>query len=147
VDLALLMCALADVCTPPRGRYWMVGLDSVQIAGKAVPNLSADGAIMDTGTSLITTSAVDAAAINSVRGSQGLLDFESGLQCTQCAWALFGGSVQLHTPGWQPSGWKGPICQTSAAVPRLRPGASSAQSPSWASRGGIVSPAGFCFCF
>lgn len=47
----------------------MVGLDNVEVNGKRVNNLAADGAIMDTGTSLITASAADAAAINSVRPS------------------------------------------------------------------------------
>ena len=49
-----------------RCRYWMVGLDAVAVAGQKVPQLKADGAIMDTGTSLITTSAGDAMRINSV---------------------------------------------------------------------------------
>lgn len=49
-----------------RCRYWMVGLDGVAVGGQRVPQLKADGAIMDTGTSLITTSAGDAMRINSV---------------------------------------------------------------------------------
>ena len=48
-------------------RYWMVSLDGVKVGNTVVPEMKADGAIMDTGTSLITTSMQDAAAINSVR--------------------------------------------------------------------------------
>ena len=47
-------------------RYWMVSLDGVKVGNTVVPGMKADGAIMDTGTSLITTSMQDAAAINSV---------------------------------------------------------------------------------
>ena len=47
-------------------RYWMVSLDGVKVGNTVVPEMKADGAIMDTGTSLITTSMQDAAAINSV---------------------------------------------------------------------------------
>ena len=48
-------------------RYWMVGLDAVSVNDKVIQGLQADGAIMDTGTSLITASAADAATINAVR--------------------------------------------------------------------------------
>lgn len=44
----------------------MVSLDGVKVGNTVVPEMKADGAIMDTGTSLITTSMQDAAAINSV---------------------------------------------------------------------------------
>ncbi len=44
----------------------MVSLDGVKVGNTVVPGMKADGAIMDTGTSLITTSMQDAAAINSV---------------------------------------------------------------------------------
>lgn len=44
----------------------MVALDGIQIGARPVPALAADGAIFDTGTSLITTSAADAGAINGV---------------------------------------------------------------------------------
>ncbi len=44
----------------------MVSLDGVRVGDTVVPEMKADGAIMDTGTSLITTSMQDAAAINSV---------------------------------------------------------------------------------
>ena len=53
-------------------RYWMVALDGVAVGRTMVPAIRADGAIMDTGTSLITTSSKDAAAINSVRTRLGL---------------------------------------------------------------------------
>lgn len=45
----------------------MVALDGVAVGTTEVQGMKADGAIMDTGTSLITTSSGDAAAINSVR--------------------------------------------------------------------------------
>ncbi len=45
----------------------MVALDSMAVDGKIIQGLQADGAIMDTGTSLITASAADAATINAVR--------------------------------------------------------------------------------
>ncbi|KAK9918211.1 hypothetical protein WJX75_002282 [Coccomyxa subellipsoidea] len=45
-------------------KYWMVGLDAVSVNDKVIQGLQADGAIMDTGTSLITASAADAATIN-----------------------------------------------------------------------------------
>ncbi|BDA49337.1 Cathepsin E at N-terminal half [Coccomyxa sp. Obi] len=45
-------------------KYWLVALDSMAIDGKIVAGLKADGAIMDTGTSLITVGAADAATIN-----------------------------------------------------------------------------------
>ena len=45
----------------------MVGLDAVSVNDKVIQGLQADGAIMDTGTSLITASAADAATINAVR--------------------------------------------------------------------------------
>ncbi len=44
----------------------MVSLDGVAVGNTMVPYMKADGAIMDTGTSLITTSSQDAATINSV---------------------------------------------------------------------------------
>ena len=44
----------------------MASLDGVKVGDMVVPEMKADGAIMDTGTSLITTSMQDAAAINSV---------------------------------------------------------------------------------
>lgn len=47
-------------------RYWLVALDSVAVDGNIVAGLQADGAIMDTGTSLITVGAADAATINAV---------------------------------------------------------------------------------
>ena len=46
----------------------MVALDAIVVGTKVVPGISSDAAIFDTGTSLITTSAVDAAALNGVRG-------------------------------------------------------------------------------
>ena len=45
----------------------MVALDGVAVGRTMVPAIRADGAIMDTGTSLITTSSKDATAINLVR--------------------------------------------------------------------------------
>ncbi len=51
-----------------RCRYWMVDLDGVAVGGQRVPQLKADGAVMDTGTSLITTGSGDAMRVNSVRG-------------------------------------------------------------------------------
>ena len=47
----------------------MVSLDGVKVGGTVIPEMKADGAIMDTGTSLITTSMQDAIAINSVSSS------------------------------------------------------------------------------
>ena len=43
-----------------------MALDSVAVDGQIVAGLQADGAIMDTGTSLITVGAADAATINAV---------------------------------------------------------------------------------
>lgn len=51
----------------------MVALDGIVVGNKVVPGISSDAAIFDTGTSLITTSAVDAAALNGVRGRFYLL--------------------------------------------------------------------------
>lgn len=60
----------------------MVGLDSVVVGEKIVQGMVADAAIMDTGTSLITASAADAAAINQVTISiSAVLQYRPFLQC------------------------------------------------------------------
>ena len=46
-----------------------------------VPAIRANGAIMDTGTSLITTSSKDAAAINSVRNHLPIFLLQLGILC------------------------------------------------------------------
>jgi len=59
----------------------MVSLDGVAVGNTMVPYMKADGAIMDTGTSLITTSSQDAATINSVSLQCSL----SQKSCSTCA--------------------------------------------------------------
>ena len=73
----------------------MVALDAIVVGNQVVPGISSDAAIFDTGTSLITTSAVDAATLNGVRGP--LL---SMLAASMCAWRwqmMVGGYAALGT--------------------------------------------------
>ena len=56
----------------------MVHLDGVTIGDEAVPGVTADGAIFDSGTSLIATNAQDAAAINAVRSLFFLAPYGQG---------------------------------------------------------------------
>ena len=46
-------------------RYWALTLDGVKVGGKSVP-ISATGALLDSGTTLIIMSDTDAAATNDV---------------------------------------------------------------------------------
>jgi hypothetical protein len=64
----------------------MVHLDGVTIGDAAVPGVTADGAIFDSGTSLIATNANDAAAINAVRPlpSPAHMDGIARVQATLC---------------------------------------------------------------
>lgn len=48
-------------------KYWTVALDGLVVGEKGITGINATGAIMDTGTSLITASDDDALLVNSVR--------------------------------------------------------------------------------
>jgi hypothetical protein len=48
-------------------KYWTVGLTGARVGGYAVRGVAAEGAIMDSGTSMLTASDADAAAINQAR--------------------------------------------------------------------------------
>ncbi len=48
-------------------KYWTVALDGLVVGEDGISGINATGAIMDTGTSLITATDADALAVNSVR--------------------------------------------------------------------------------
>ncbi len=48
-------------------KYWTVALDGLVVGEDGISGINATGAIMDTGTSLITATDADAFAVNSVR--------------------------------------------------------------------------------
>ena len=48
-------------------KYWTVALDGLVVGEKGITGVNATGAVMDTGTSLITASDDDALLVNSVR--------------------------------------------------------------------------------
>lgn len=52
-------------------KFWTVAVTGVTVGERRLPMLGAEGAILDSGTSMITASDADAAAINQVRVRRG----------------------------------------------------------------------------
>jgi hypothetical protein len=50
-------------------KYWTVALDGLVVGDNGITGINATGAIMDTGTSLLTATDDDARAVNSVRAN------------------------------------------------------------------------------
>jgi len=72
-------------------KYWTVGLTGVRVGGYAVRGVAAEGAIMDSGTSMLTASDADAAAINQARRAvQGRAGQGYSRATHQCMRALQG---------------------------------------------------------
>lgn len=72
-------------------RYWTVALSGAKVGGQAV-TLEATTAIMDSGTTAILVSAVDASAIHAVGGFR-----RSCSSFCRCWWLLLGTGEQCQT--------------------------------------------------